>query len=56
LAARTSLTRAIPVDRDDETRAHRLTTLRDQPELANPPMANSAAFLGREAQAVGCEI
>jgi dephospho-CoA kinase len=47
--------RVILVDCDDATRAQRLTTLRDSPELANPTMMNWAAYLRREAQLARCE-
>lgn len=41
--------RVVLVDCDDETRVYRLSTQRNQPELANPTTMNWAAFLRREA-------
>jgi RNase adaptor protein for sRNA GlmZ degradation len=48
--------RLILLDCDDETRMHRLTTQRNQPELANSTMMNWAASLRREAQAGGYDV
>ena len=46
----------ILVDCDDETRRRRLTSDRNQPELASDDMMNWAAFLRREAEQAGAEI
>lgn len=39
------------IDCDEKTRAHRLTTLRGQPELVNDDLRNWAAYLREEAKA-----
>jgi hypothetical protein len=46
----------ILVDCDDATRTQRLTTNRNQPELADPTMRVWAEFLRREAKEAGCEV
>jgi hypothetical protein len=56
LAAGIADARMILVDCDDATRTHRLTTNRNQPELANPKMMIWAEFLRREAKETGCEV
>ena len=56
LAAGVADARVILVDCDDATRTHRLTAIRNQPELANPNMMIWAEFLRQEAKQAGCEV
>ena len=56
LSAGISDARVVLVDCDDEVRARRLLTYRNQPESANPTMMNWAAFLRREAREGGYEV
>ena len=56
LAAGIANARVILVDCDDATRTHRLTAIRNQPELANPNMMIWAEFLRQEAKEAGCEV